>query len=334
MSLDVALLMFPGLVIGLTLHEFAHAWSASLLGDDFARRQGRVSLNPLSHLSPLGTLVIFLLPFGWGKPVPVNLYNFKHPRRDYLLTSLAGPAANVLVAAVCLGLMHLTLHPFRFDPPYDRWIEAADVMLEVIMILNVVLATLNLIPIPPLDGSKIWACILPGVKPVGQGRTTWFFVLVLILLVSTKSLRPVVDLAMGGVRRVMPVSDGRLFHDRHIAGIEALAGQNWAEAEALFTKALAVNPRSAECYFLRANARYGQGKESSALSDLDAALALRPDRDYYRCRATVLRGLGRARAAEADEARAKAPDAAPAALPDAAPDLDPAAPIRPPSERP
>ena len=90
-----------------------HAWSASLLGDDFSRRQGRVSLNPFRHLTPLGTLAILFLPFGWGRPVPVNLYNFAHPRRDYLLTSLAGPAANFLLAAICLSL-HAFLHaPIR-----------------------------------------------------------------------------------------------------------------------------------------------------------------------------------------------------------------------------
>ena len=115
MRLEWALWMLPGLVIGLSVHEFAHAWSASLLGDDFARRQGRVSLNPLRHLSPLGTLVIFLgLPFGWGKPVLVNIYNFKHPRWDYLLSSLAGPAANVIMVGLCMAVMQWTRYSFRF----------------------------------------------------------------------------------------------------------------------------------------------------------------------------------------------------------------------------
>ena len=103
MNLETAIFLLPGLVIGLSFHEFAHAWSASLLGDDFASRQGRVSLNPLRHLSILGTLAIFFLPMGWGKPVEVNLYNFKQPRRDYLITSLAGPLANIIIVACCIA---------------------------------------------------------------------------------------------------------------------------------------------------------------------------------------------------------------------------------------
>ena len=180
------MVFLPGLVIGLTFHEFAHAWTASLLGDDFARRQGRVSLNPFRHLTPLGTLAILFLPFGWGRPVPVNLYNFSRPRRDYLLTSLAGPLANLLLAAICLGLMNFFVHPFR----YEGWQQSAMLLgvpscLMFAVVINAMLAVLNLLPIPPLDGSKIWPCVLPHGKAAIQPKNGMFFIIVLVVLLST-----------------------------------------------------------------------------------------------------------------------------------------------------
>lgn len=309
MSSTMALLMLPGLIVGLTVHEFAHAWSASLLGDGFARRQGRVSLNPLRHLSPLGTLAIFVLPFGWGRPVPVNLYNFRRPRRDYLLTSLAGPAANLVVAAVCLGLMLLVRHPYRFVPPYDTWVQMAYLVLEMTLILNVILATFNLIPIPPLDGSKIWPCVIPGLKPVGHGRSTWIFVLVLLGLMWTDSLGPAVRCTIDAAQRLAPVSDSELFLAHCDAA--ALAGKDhrWAEAEREYTEALAINPRSADCLMARAAAHTNLGKWDAALVDVDRVLELRPSATAYKDRAVILRALGREDEARVDEGIAKAMEA-------------------------
>lgn len=306
MTWQVALVMLPGLVVGLTLHEFAHAWSASLLGDGFARRQGRVSLNPLRHLSPLGTLAIFLLPIGWGRPVPVNLYNFERPRRDYLLTSLAGPAANVVVLAVCLALMLLTRHTYYFAPPYDLWVEIAHLVLQSVAIINALLAAFNLIPIPPLDGSKIWPCVIPGLKPAGSRRMTWISMMVLLALIWTGSLGPVARVAVEGARRLMPVADSRLFHERLASGAKALHDEQWDEAERAFTAALEINPRSSECLFGRSNARVQQAQWTAALEDIDRALALHAEPYYYRHRAMVLRNLGRDKEAEIAEATARA----------------------------
>ncbi|OHB72781.1 MAG: hypothetical protein A2V70_12380 [Planctomycetes bacterium RBG_13_63_9] len=312
MNFERALLMAPGLVIGLTLHEFAHAWSASLLGDGFARRQGRVSLNPLRHLSPLGTLAILVLPFGWGRPVPVNLYNFKHPRRDYLLTSLAGPLANVLVVAACLGMMQLTRHPFR----YDDWRSTALVMghylLAMTALLNVILATINLIPIPPLDGSKIWPCIVPGVKPAGQARTQLIFVVVLVALLLTGSLNPAINFVVHHAVRWMPVSDAGVFAERASAASTALAKRRWGEAETSYTEALAINHRSHECLYGRAIARYYDEDLQGALEDINRAVALHASPEYLELRALVLRRLGRDKEAAVDEARSQTlRDAAP-----------------------
>ena len=175
-SLHSMALMLPAIVLGLTFHEFAHGWTADRLGDRTARNLGRLTVNPAAHVDPLGLLLLFLAGFGWAKPVPVNPYNFRGDmHRGMLLVSLAGPATNMILAvasAVVLGVFA------GLRLPYFR-----EIMLYMIQI-NVVLAVFNLIPIPPLDGSKILAGLLPG-------RQNWLYQLetygaiILIILVFT-----------------------------------------------------------------------------------------------------------------------------------------------------
>jgi len=107
MGVDRLLLLLPGFLIGLTVHEAAHAITAKWFGDDTAERMGRVSLNPLRHLSPMGTAALFFLGFGWGRPVIVNIHNFRKPKLHYLLSSLAGPASNLILCGVALGVLYL-----------------------------------------------------------------------------------------------------------------------------------------------------------------------------------------------------------------------------------
>lgn len=302
-----ALLMLPGLIIGLTVHEFAHAWSASLLGDNFPRRQGRVSLNPLRHLSPLGTLAIFLLPFGWGKPVIVNLYNFKHPKRDYLITSLAGPFANGVVAMVGIGLMHLASHPYRFGPHAHVWVEVSYYVLSLIVMINVLLGVLNLIPIPPLDGSKIWPCLIPGAKPTMSPKATRAFVIVLIIVMTTHSLGGVVDFAINQVQAVFPPSDNHAFSLREKQGVSAYNQKRYPDAQGFFTEALAINPWSHYCYYWRASAKGFQQDWAGALEDMNRAIELNADdADYHDLRAEALTVLGREQDAKGDSDRAAA----------------------------
>jgi Zn-dependent protease len=177
--------LLPGLVIGITIHEAAHALSAKWLGDHYASRMGRISLNPLRHLSFWGTLALFVLGFGWGKPVPVNLYNFRRPKLDFLLTSLAGPLSNVLLCLIILGI--LFLKPGRF----------IELLLVPVFLINAILAALNLIPIPPLDGSKIWTCLIPGMRPGVSGKwsTIWLIVLIVSLYLGLidKVMLPVMN---------------------------------------------------------------------------------------------------------------------------------------------
>lgn len=131
-----------GLLIALTIHEFSHAWTADRLGDPTPRAMGRLTLNPLAHLDPLGTLMMFIAHFGWGKPVPIDPYNFKNQRRDEILVSLAGPASNLILGSL-IGLIYLTT-------------GYTNGFLYSIAIINFSLCIFNLIPIPPLDGSKVF----------------------------------------------------------------------------------------------------------------------------------------------------------------------------------
>jgi Zn-dependent protease len=139
-----------GLLLSLAIHEFAHAWVADRLGDPTPRMQGRVTLNPLAHLDPLGTLALLLVRFGWGKPVEIDPFNLKNPVRDSALIALAGPATNLVVAAVIAIIARLI--------PVPTFLIYA---LVDIAAINVVLAIFNLVPVYPLDGSKIVLPLLP-----------------------------------------------------------------------------------------------------------------------------------------------------------------------------
>ena len=185
------LILLPGLVLGITVHEAAHALTAKWLGDSHPQRLGRISLNPFRHLSLWGTLALFVLGFGWGKPVTVNLYNFKRPKLDYLLCSLAGPVSNILLCVVILGL--LLLKP-------GRLFEA---LLTPIFLINAVLAVINLLPIPPLDGSKIWPCVIPGMRPVVSGKWSTVWVVVLIAALYSGAIDKVVLPAMDKMNMVL-----------------------------------------------------------------------------------------------------------------------------------
>lgn len=172
------LLIMPGFIFGLTIHEAAHALSAKRLGDGYSASRGRISLNPLRHLSPLGTLAILVLGFGWAKPVEVNPYNFEKPKLHMLLTALAGPASNIL-------LMLLISLVLRLVPIQGRVLY---VILFLAAYINGVLALLNLLPIPPLDGSRIWPLLVPKLKLVDRSRLNLVWVGLLIVALRTNLL--------------------------------------------------------------------------------------------------------------------------------------------------
>lgn len=143
------------LLLAITVHEYAHAWMADRLGDPTARLAGRLTFNPLAHLDPLGTLMLLLFRFGWGKPVPFDPYNLREPRRDAALISFAGPAAN-LIFAVILAMIIRLAHLALGSPAY-----VVELILTPVLGLSVMLAVFNLLPVHPLDGGKILIGILP-----------------------------------------------------------------------------------------------------------------------------------------------------------------------------
>ena len=145
----------PGIVIAMVIHEFSHARIAYALGDYTPKMQGRLTLNPAAHVDPIGLLMLFVVHFGWAKPVQINPNNFSNPRRDDILVSLAGPASNLVTAFVTLIIFVLLL---KFHVGLS---EGALVVLNLIIIYNINFAIFNMLPIPPLDGSHILRNLLP-----------------------------------------------------------------------------------------------------------------------------------------------------------------------------
>ncbi|OYD15936.1 site-2 protease family protein [candidate division WOR-3 bacterium JGI_Cruoil_03_51_56] len=143
----------PAILFGLTFHEFSHGYVAYRLGDPTAKMMGRLTLNPLKHLDPIGTIALFLFHFGWAKPVPIDPRYFRNPTRDMALSAAAGPAANLVVAAIA-GLIFRILIFFGISG------FLASIAIYFVL-FNLILCFFNLIPIPPLDGSRLLYYFLP-----------------------------------------------------------------------------------------------------------------------------------------------------------------------------
>jgi Zn-dependent protease len=148
------LILLPGILIGLSFHEFAHAKVANMLGDDTPRLQGRVTINPAAHIDPMGIIALLFIGFGWGKPVQVNPMNFKNMRRDGLLVDLAGVTLNFILAVLFAGILWL-LAAFQGEFLYTYMGDVVAQIILSIISINIVLMVFNLLPIPPLDGFGI-----------------------------------------------------------------------------------------------------------------------------------------------------------------------------------
>jgi len=181
-GLDTATLLYLGvaLVVAATIHEFAHAYVADRLGDPTPRAQGRLTLNPLAHLDPLGSILILVAGFGWAKPVQINPMHFRDWRRDTIIVAAAGPLANITLL-FALGV------PFKIGL-LDFGGSTVDRLLVTVIQINAMLAVFNLIPVPPLDGSKILMGLLPPAQAVSYARLQPYGVFILLLLVMTNVL--------------------------------------------------------------------------------------------------------------------------------------------------
>ena len=162
MDMQFLVMLAPVVLFSLTVHEYAHALAAWKLGDDTAKRMGRLSLNPLVHLDLLGTILLFIVHFGWAKPVPVDTRNFRNPKKDMFLVALAGPVSNILTAAVAAVALKMVFENFGTAAVVSSpGLSTAVRLLVWFIFIGVVLAVFNMIPLPPLDGSRVLCGLLP-----------------------------------------------------------------------------------------------------------------------------------------------------------------------------
>src|SRR6266581_6223939 len=184
------LLQLPALLVAVTVHELAHALVADRLGDPTARRLGRLTLNPLPHIDPMGAICLVLAGFGWAKPVPVDARNFRHPVRDMFWVAVAGPIANFLAAFGAI-VVYLWLRPAGIVP------APVLVALGAVFTLNLALGIFNLIPLPPLDGGHFLPYLLPAGSWTLLRRLEQYGPLILLLLLLSgatgRIVRPVMD---------------------------------------------------------------------------------------------------------------------------------------------
>lgn len=191
------IILAPPLLFALTIHEYSHGLVAYRLGDPTARNLGRLTLNPLKHLDPLGVLAFIIMKIGWAKPVPVNPRYFRNPLKDMIWVALAGPAANVMTAIASSLLAQFLVIFAAFIPqailfPLFQMVGAS-------IWINIILAVFNLLPIPPLDGSKVVMGILPARQAASFAKLEPFGFIILLALFYTgilqKVLTPIIGLA-------------------------------------------------------------------------------------------------------------------------------------------
>lgn len=205
MELLALVLTLPGVIVAITFHEFAHAYAADKLGDDTPRNQGRLNLNPLSHIDPVGFLMLIFVHFGWGKPVEINPTNFNRKRSmsaQEAIVALAGPLMNIVIAII-LTIILFAIGSFAPTFAISKVGTLVVIMLQMAISVNIGLGVFNLVPLPPLDGSKILVHFLP------YKARTWFmnnkqiFYIIFIVLWITNLISyiisPVINVVSSGI---------------------------------------------------------------------------------------------------------------------------------------
>jgi Zn-dependent protease len=198
-------------LFAISVHEASHGWAAFKMGDPTAHHMGRITLNPIRHIDPIGTILLPLMliimgapPFGWAKPVPVNPLNLKDPRRDNLIISIAGPASNIMVALIAFIVLKIlmNLSPSLFYSGGGGFANLLSPIITIVyytIVINVILAFFNLIPIPPLDGSGVVMGLISeeAAEKYEQIRPYGFFILILLIMTG------VIGRILGAVLRIV-----------------------------------------------------------------------------------------------------------------------------------
>jgi len=188
----------PALVLAIVIHEVSHGYVANKLGDPTAKFMGRLTLNPIKHIDPIGTIIMPVLlyyfskgnfVFGYAKPVPINPHNFKDPRRDMAISSAAGPVTNILIAIISqIVLVHVIMPISTVIPRGISFsvLQPVAMMLDMSIAINIFLAVINLIPIPPLDGGRVLVGLLPQKQAISYSKIEPYGFIIVIMLFITK----------------------------------------------------------------------------------------------------------------------------------------------------
>jgi len=187
----------PGLMLAIVIHEFFHGLAAYFLGDDTAKLSGRLSLNPLKHFDLVGFIFLLVFRFGWAKPVPINPRNFKNRKKDTIIVSLAGPFSNIVLAfIIALMLSHANIRHYL----------AIQILIDALW-YNIMLGLFNLLPFPPLDGSKVLASLLPIKYEYVFYKYERYLYIILVILIATNSidklLRPMIEFVLNLLIRLI-----------------------------------------------------------------------------------------------------------------------------------
>lgn len=186
----------PGLILALAFHEYAHARVAVAMGDFTPRMMGRLTVNPLAHIDPIGLVMLLVARFGWAKPVIINPHNFRDRKKGEILVALAGPAMNFLLAFLALGVMIFLTHTMRIEMSYGL-----RAVLWLIVVYNINFGIFNLIPLPPLDGSRILMAVLPYEMQYRFAALERYSMIIFIIFIATPILGyilvPIAQLLLG-----------------------------------------------------------------------------------------------------------------------------------------